>query len=79
VRNEGREGPRQVHWAEAQLVPLPDGNIFGVPADTYGPMVTDGYYLMLAPLSAGAHTIHFTASLGGGFHLDVTYHLTVQK
>jgi hypothetical protein len=34
--------------------------------------VDDGYYLMLAPLSPGAHTLHF---VGGGF--DVTYYLTV--
>ena len=63
----------------AQMVTLPDGNLFGVDAGTYGPMVTDGYYLMLAPLKAGKHTIHFTAGLGGGTPMDVTYHLTVQK
>ena len=36
---------------------------------------------MLAPLSAGAHTIHFTVHAGadaGGFSLDVTYDLTIQ-
>jgi hypothetical protein len=33
----------------ATMVDLPDGNLFGVPAGTYGPMVTDGYYLLLAP------------------------------
>ncbi len=52
-----------------------------------GTSVADGYSLMLAPLSRGAHTIHF----GGAFHLsvadgdpfdadfgiDTTHHLTV--
>jgi len=41
------------------------------------------YWILLAPLSAGAHTIHFTAHSGtdaGGdsFSIDVTYELTVQ-
>ncbi len=63
----------------AELVTLPEGNVFGIPADTYGPMVTDGYYLMLAPLPAGSHTLHFTAGLGGATPMDVTYHLTVLK
>ena len=54
-----------------------------------GVAVADGYFVMLAPLSAGQHTIHF----GGTFHfdageldadphdfsLDMTYHLTVGK
>jgi hypothetical protein len=52
-----------------------------------GHSVGDGYFLMLAPLSAGRHTLHF----GGSFHftlaqdgfdadfpLDMTYNLTVQ-
>jgi hypothetical protein len=43
--------------------------------------VTAGYYVMLAPLPAGEHTIRFTAQydnpIFGEFALDVTYHLTV--
>ncbi|HAM72028.1 MAG TPA: hypothetical protein DCM86_10330 [Verrucomicrobiales bacterium] len=40
--------------------------------------VADGYWIMLAPLSRGEHTIHFLATgFAGGFHLDVTYHVTV--
>lgn len=43
--------------------------------------ISDGYWIMLAPLSAGQHTIHFTATINhglwGGFALDVTYHLRV--
>jgi hypothetical protein len=61
------------------MVTMPDGNVFGIAAGTYGPMVTDGYYLMLTPLPAGEHTIHFTAGLGDAVPMDVTYHLTVLK
>jgi hypothetical protein len=46
---------------------------------TYTPMVGDGFYVMLAPLSAGQHTVHFHGEIPAfGFKLDVTYHLTVQ-
>ena len=37
----------------------------------------DGVYLLLAPLSAGQHTIRFTAHFSGGGSLDITYELTV--
>src|SRR5207302_2056669 len=33
----------------------------------------DGVYLLLAPLSAGQHTIRFTAHFSGGGSLDITY------
>src|ERR1035437_9311594 len=33
------------------------------PAGTYSPVVSDGMYLLLPPLSAGSHTVHF----GGTF------------
>ena len=36
-----------------------------------------GYWILLAPLSAGSHTIHFT-SLRPAISEDVTYNLTVQ-
>jgi len=42
--------------------------------NTVTPAVEDGVYLLLAPLSAGQHTIHFTVA---GF-LDITYHLNVK-
>jgi hypothetical protein len=40
----------------------------------YGPAGSDGYWIMLKPLSNGEHTIHFKT--GDGFQ-DITYHLTV--
>jgi len=63
---------------------LPDDNIFGggglLPFDP-GPheCVTDGYWVLLPPLSVGNHTIHFAGSLADPpFSVDVTYHLTVR-
>ena len=55
---------------------LPVNNVYPgtPPAGTYSPVVSDGYYLMLAPLSTGTHTIHFVAPSGGQ---DVTYTLTI--
>jgi hypothetical protein len=62
-------------------VTLPEGNVPGVPSGTYAPMVSDGYWLMLVPLSAGEHTIHFkgiiTSGPFAGFETEITYHLTV--
>ena len=62
-------------------VTLPEGNVVDVPSGTYAPMVSDGYWLMLAPLAAGAHTIHFTNRITGGpfagTETEITYHLTI--
>ena len=44
---------------------------------TYGPAVSGGFYVMLAPLSAGSHTLHFKGAVGGLTTEDVTYHLTI--
>jgi hypothetical protein len=54
-------------------------NIFGAPAGTYSPGAGDGVYLMLAPLSAGRHTIHFHADIIAGGQIDATYILTVGR
>jgi hypothetical protein len=43
------------------------------------PAVSDGYWIMLAPLSAGTHTIHFSGAIDAfGFATEVTYTLVVQ-
>ena len=47
-------------------VTLPEGNVVDVPSGTYAPMVSDGYWLMLAPASQQACTIHFTNKITGG-------------
>ena len=59
----------------------PEGNLgqyFGQdsPRGIYFPAVTDGYWVMLRPLSLGNHTIHFGGTWGA-FVLDITYNLTV--
>jgi len=65
-------------------VTLPENNVpefFGlpVPAGTYGPQVTDGYWLMLAPLSVGKHTIEINVAVDPAYGSDfqVKYHITV--
>lgn len=52
-------------------------DVAGALPGTYFPSVDDGIYLMLAPLSAGSHTLHLHASVTPTFVLDVTYHLIV--
>jgi hypothetical protein len=60
-------------------VRLPDDNILGVPAGVYFPAVDSGYYVLLPPLSAGQHTIHWAGSITFfSLSLDVTYNITVQ-
>ena len=80
--------------AQSQLYtwgPLPTNNVFGdpvnFPAGLTSLSVADGYYVMLAPLPAGTHTLHFTGGIktsvanGDPFdsesELDITYNLTV--
>lgn len=64
------------------------GFTLGIPASSFlaevgyapgdrTPAVSDGYWLMLAPLSVGKHTLHFSA-IGDYINVDVSYHLTVQ-
>jgi hypothetical protein len=76
----------QNYRAESPLfnVTFPEGNILGVPAgSTEG--VSDGYWVMLQPLPAGEHTIHFrgayvdvTAPGGAGnIVTETTYRLTI--
>lgn len=67
--------------------PLPANNLLGLAEGTTSPAVSDGYFIMVAPLSQGVHTIHFggafvfTQAADGfdfSFTLDITYHVTVQ-
>jgi len=79
--------PLQYH-EESPLfdVQLPEDNLFGqgpdvIPDLLLSPSVDQGYYLFLAPLSPGEHTIHWSGSWSctfGDFAEDVTYTLTVQ-
>lgn len=65
----------------------PDDNVLGVDCSTVdcdnARAVSDGYWIMLTPLSAGDHTVRFTGSFRDPesddlfFGLDVTYELSV--
>jgi len=48
-----------------------------LPPHFYDPAVADGYWLLLAPLKPGPHTLNFGGT-SGTFSVDVTYNLTVQ-
>jgi len=56
---------------------LPDNSLVGVPAGRYGPTASDGYWLLVAPLRPGFHTISFGGTIGAAFAVDVTYKLNV--
>ena len=51
-------------------------NPFSIPPGP-SPSVADGYWILLAPLSTGQHTIHFLGSIPTVFTTEVTYNLTV--
>ncbi len=42
------------------------------------PAISDGYYVILAPLRAGSHTVYLRAGPADSKWFEVTYHLTVQ-
>jgi hypothetical protein len=57
-------------------------NILYVSGETAGRSESDGYWLMLEPLSPGPHVLHFEGAVvsgpGKGFSQNVTYNLTVR-
>jgi hypothetical protein len=59
--------------------PLPANNVLfiDVPPGTTGQSVSDGYWLMLAPLSVGQHTIDVVGVFANGFTFHITYNLMV--
>jgi hypothetical protein len=65
--------------------PLPEDNILefsgeDAPAGATSPSVDAGFYLLLPPLSAGEHVIHFGGTFDDfGFSIDTTYVITVSK
>jgi hypothetical protein len=55
------------------------GRVWFLAAGVYFPAVDSGYYVLLPPLSAGQHTIHWAGSITFfPLSLDVTYNITVQ-
>ncbi len=69
AENRVQSAPCAVH--------LPAYNLLQDAAATIPAMVADGYYVLLEPLAAGEHTIHFIGAIGD-FSLDVTYNITVE-
>jgi len=85
---------RYRHQSPAVPLVLPEGNLPGLPPGEWGMVVDDGYYLILAPLSVGTHTIHWTVIMDVIPYWnpwdptpeppfpqglqDVTYHITVE-
>ena len=58
---------------------VPPDNVLGVSAGT-GQSVSNGFYLMLAPLPVGEHVVHFGGTFTDfNFTLDITYNLTVSQ
>lgn len=58
---------------------VPADNVLGVAGPASGIAVSNGYYIMLAPLSKGEHTLHFGGTFDAfGSTLNITYHITVQ-
>jgi len=65
---------------------LPDDNLFNAVGEgpftggSYFPGVDDGVYVMLSPLPAGSHQVHFHGFFPAfNFTLDITYQLMVAK
>jgi hypothetical protein len=77
-------GAHDYHFASAQFsAALPDHNIYQywgnpIPAATTMPYLADGFWIMLAPLAKGSHTLHFHGATSDGILQDITYKLTVQ-
>jgi hypothetical protein len=58
-------------------ITIADPNPFPATPGTFS-AVADGYYVLLPPLSVGAHTLHLKGDFANGFFtVDVLYHLTV--
>ncbi len=67
--------------ASAFSVTLPGNNLFGIRAGIYAPAVAEGFYLMVAPLSTGPHTINFGGKgifAKSKFSQEITYQILVQ-
>jgi hypothetical protein len=58
---------------------LPENNILGLPAITTQ-SVSDGFWILLHPLSPGKHEVHFGGSCSADIvKVEATYHLTVES
>jgi hypothetical protein len=76
VAVSGLSSYRTLSSADGFTITVPGNNLFGLAAGSYSPAVADGYYLLLAPLGPGTHTVSFGGTDGTDFTQDVTYILT---
>jgi hypothetical protein len=60
-------------------ITYPVGAVFGAPSGTLSPNNADGYWQLLAPLSAGKHALRARGVSNLGFVSDVKWSLTVNK
>jgi hypothetical protein len=60
-------------------VTYPEGAVFGIPKGTYTLSNSDGFWLLVAPLPPGKHSIHVRGVSNAGFVADVIWSLTVSK
>ena len=59
---------------------FPNHAIFDLEPGTHGPVISDGFWVLLKPLSRGPHTIHIKSFIPGDpFVVDITYSFTVTK
>jgi hypothetical protein len=59
-------------------VTLPENNFYGEPAGSSSVVASDGYWLMVEPLSVGKHTINFGGAISAlDFQQDITYEISV--
>jgi len=64
--------PLFVPTTDPPLPPRPQGLLCN-------PAVSDGFWVLLAPLPSGGHVLRFRGQFGADFNLDVTYNLRVLR
>ena len=66
-------------WLFDAVGPIPNNTCGIATGDRFG--VSDGYWIMLRPLSTGVHTLRFASTVGSGtdaFTIDMTYDIMQQ-
>ncbi len=63
--------------SSAFSITFPEDAVFGLPVGTFTPNVADGYWLLLAPLPVGTHTIHSIGIANNGFVAEATTNLII--
>jgi hypothetical protein len=69
-----------IHTSPLFEFTVPEDNILGVPAGSFGKSVSNGAHLMLAPLSPGMHTIHLHGYVPEvDFTADLSFEITATR